>query len=593
MIDPRIQYYFWLDKRRLKKYPKKHKSKKYSKVQIPSKISIIAKISDETKFRELKAKISKWNCSKSSLEKIFNSIGQTEDGHYIVTAIIPLDRAQVLRKLPYVISLKAARTLKPFSNPVINKGLGNNFLPSSVQTQTGKGVIIGIIDTGCDFVHQNFRKNDGSTRILALWDQRNGQIYKEADINRALGSIDPYKELGYKPQGGSHGTHIMDIACGNGLGTKFQGIAPEASIIFVESSPSDIPRSGVAVIGDNNTEGSSFYGDSANLLNATKFIFEEANTIPCVVNISLGTAGGPHDGSSLVEQGLDSFIAQISNRAVVVAAGNWYENGIHTSGLVPTGEYIDLIWQNNRSSEEEIEIWYSGKDEFKLEILDDRDNSYGDISLGTGPKSFFSETIVAIHRKHDPNNFDNNINIYLKKTSLRKIKFRLHGITITDGKFHAWIEKNSPSSSSRFSNLDNKCTLGSIACSKKSIVVGAYDANSSEQELLGISSAGPTRDGREKPEISAPGIIRAASSLSSTKTIEWSGTSMATAVVTGAIALILAEARNAGKDLTIDQIRKILINTAHFPGTGATGWDGRYGMGKINLVGAIEAIRQL
>ncbi|MBY0377625.1 MAG: S8 family serine peptidase, partial [Gammaproteobacteria bacterium] len=398
--------------------------------------------------------------------------------------------------------------------------------------------------------------------------------------------------LGYKPKEGSHGTPVMDIACGNGLGTKTRGIAPEASIIFVESSQSDIPRSGEAVIGDNNTGGSSFYGDSVNLLNAIEFIFKEAATTPCVVNISLGSTGGPHDGSSLVEQGLDSF-TQIPNRAVVVAAGNGYGNSKHASGFVPTGGYIDLIWKKSSPSEEEIEIWYSGKDEFKLEILDDRDNSYGDISLDTGPKSFSSQTIVAIHRKHDPNNFDNNINIYLRKTSLRNIKFRLHGIAITNGKFHAWIEENFFRSSSEFLNPDNNYTLSSIACSKKSIVVGAFDAKGSEQELLKCSSAGPTRDSREKPETSAPGKISAAESLSPPKPFERSGTSMATAVVTGAIALMLAEARNLGKDLTIDQIRKILINTAHPPGTGATGWDGRYGMGKINLVGAIEAIRQL
>ncbi len=114
-------------------------------------------------------------------------------------------------------------------------------------------------------------------------------------INAALGQPDPYSALGYGPppdnafQQGTHGTHVMDIAAGNGHGSGVPGVAPNADIIFVEVAANDIPFSGPNAVGKS-------FGDSVQLLEAVKFIFEQAGDRACVINASLGTNGGPHDG---------------------------------------------------------------------------------------------------------------------------------------------------------------------------------------------------------------------------------------------------------------------------------------------------------
>lgn len=135
---------------------------------------------------------------------------------------------QILRQLPYVQSLKASQILKPALKSTIEEiKARSDLLPPSAQGQQGKGVVIGIIDYGCDFLHNNFRNPDGTTRILALWDQTAlpgasshlgyGQVHTQTEINGALRSSDPYTSLGYDPGRASHGTHVMDIACGNGI----------------------------------------------------------------------------------------------------------------------------------------------------------------------------------------------------------------------------------------------------------------------------------------------------------------------------------------------------------------------------------------
>src|SRR3546814_2802066 len=94
----------------------------------------------------------------------------------------------------------------------------------------GRGVVVGIVDYGCDFAHRNFRRADGGTRLLALWDQNGeggipeadyGREYDATAIDRALAAADPYAALGYDPHANdytpnkvvaaAHGTPVLDI----------------------------------------------------------------------------------------------------------------------------------------------------------------------------------------------------------------------------------------------------------------------------------------------------------------------------------------------------------------------------------------------
>ncbi len=558
-------------------------------------IAIIAKVSDLTSW--------------SNRSEVFAgaNLGTTPDGAHIVTARVPLSRIQVLRQLPYVQSIKAAQLLKPTLKSTIEEIKARaDLLPPLTQGQQGKGVVVGIIDYGCDFVHRNFRHPDGSTRILALWDQTAepgasshlgyGQVYTQTEINAALRSVEPYSSLGHHPGRSSHGTHVMDIACGNGSGNRIPGVAPNAEIVFVQVSGSDVPWEGSDVVGSN-------FGGSVQLLEAIQFIFEQAGNRPCVINISLGTNGGPHDGSNLVEQGIDAIIADQPNRAVVIAASNAYDDGIHASGTVTTGNFVDLVWQMGQFdlTHNEMEIWYSREDKFQLELIDQDDQSIGTLDLGANAEIFSpaNELLFFVaHRQADPNNGDNTIGIFMNMRAMSaslpsQLKIRLHGVEINNGQFHAWIERDDAGQSSFAPPHDNSLTLGSISCGQRSIVVGSYDANTSGQPLSWFSSAGPTRDGREKPEISAPGHnIWAANSSTEVGSTRMSGTSMAAPAVTGVIALLLAEARSLNLELSIEQIRDILAKTAR-NNLGSMTWNQRYGMGRVDASASLQHLRDL
>ncbi len=586
-IDPRIQFY--LERRARGIVPSATASK------AKGEIAIIAKVSDLTSW-----------LGRSEVFPGAN-LGATPDGTHIVTARVPLTRVQRLRQLPFVESLKATQLLKPALNSTIEEiKAREDLLPPSAQGQQGKGVVIGIIDGGCDFVHSNFRNSDGSTRILSLWDQNAvsspsspfgyGQVYSQTEINAALRSTDPYISLGYNPGSASHGTHVMDIACGNGGGSGVPGVAPQADIVFVQISASDIAWEGPKVVGSD-------LGGSVQLLEAIQFIFEQAGTRPCVVNISLGTNGGSHDGFSLVEQGIDAIVTAQPNRAVVIAASNSFDDGIHSSGKVTGGNFVDLVWQIGwfDFTHNEMEIWYSQDDELLLELIDENGQSIGTVDLDTSAEIFDQDDkllFFVAHRKADPNNGDNTIGIFMNTDAIAsifpsQITLRLHGVTVNNGLFHAWIERDDDGQSSFAPPHDNSHTLGSISCGQHSIVVGSYDAHTAGQPLSWFSSAGPTRDGREKPEISAPGHnVMAANSSTGVGVRRDSGTSMAAPAVTGVVALMLAEANSLNKDLTIEQIRDILAKTARSnPPT--MPWDDRYGMGRVDASAAVQQVRDL
>lgn len=586
-IDPRIQLH--LERRARGIAPPATAS------TAEGEISVIAKVTD----------LESW-LNQSEVFPGAN-LGNTPEGDYIVTGRVALSQIETVRQLDYVKSLKAAQVIKPVLKATIAEIKARvDLLPPQAQGQQGKGVIVGIIDFGCDFLHQNFRTPDGNSRILALWDQaapsgrssnsRYGRVYSQTEINAALRSIDPYTSLGHNPDRGSHGTHVMDIACGSGGGSRVPGVAPQAEIIFVQLSASDIPWGGTEVVGSN-------FGSSVQLLEAIEFIFGQAGNRPCSINISLGTNGGAHDGTSLVEQGIDAVVTAQANRAVTIAASNSYADGIHASGKVTQDNFTDLTWEIGQfdRTQNELEIWYSQNDVFKLELFDADDVRIGEIELGASAR-ILSDTnellFFVAHRQADPNNGDNTIGIFMNNQSISpnlpsKIKLRLYGTTINDGSFHAWIERDDRGQSRFMPPHDNSHTLGSISCGQKSIVVGSYDAHMAGQPLSYFSSAGPTRDGRNKPEISAPGHnVFAANSTSRTGVTRMSGTSMAAPAVTGVVALMLAEALSLNKDLSIDQIRTIITDTARLNPPSAV-WQDRYGMGRIDANAAIQAVRDL
>jgi hypothetical protein len=505
----------------------------------------------------------------------------------IVTGRIPIKRVEFIRNLPFVKSLKGARRLSKAVNVTVPDIGANKYAPVPKQTG-GKGVLVGIIDFGCDYAHQNFIDKSGKTRLVKFWDQTAssnnndlpyGRLHMPNDINKAIKTSKPYETLGYSLSTGAHGTHVMDIAAGNGRGSGAPGVAPAADLLFVQLSTSNIPWDGPDVVGKN-------FGDSVNLVEAVRYIFDQAGNKPCVINISLGTNGGPHDGTTLVEKAIDGMLQEKPNRAVVIAASNSHDDGIHASGNVSPYSTYDLSWlvDTNDFTENEMELWYKGSDQLSVEVIDPTGQSLGVVEpdeTGQVKDTNGHVQLVISNRLNDPNNNDNVIGIWLKEHNAGNWTVRLINNTPKAVHFHGWIERDDAGQSVFGGARDNSHTLGSISCSLKSITVASYDATKTGFPISWFSSEGPTRDGRKKPEIAAPGTnVLAANSTTKTDRIRMSGTSMAAPAVTGSIALVFAAAAANNKSLSIDQLRDIITKKGRLSPP-VTVWDPRFGFGRI------------
>ncbi len=527
-------------------------------------------------------------------------IGATDGGDSIVTGKIPVMRIEKVRNLPYVESLKAAQSLRPMLAVATDETESQPAqLPPGNNVSGGKGVVVGIIDYGGDFVHKNFRKGNGKTRLLSLWDQNGGNSpaspfgygveHSAASLDLAINQADPYAAINYFPGSKSHGTHVMDIAAGNDNGSGVPGMAPNADLVFVNVTHDRDPDKPNDII-------KTSFGDSVTLLEALKYIFDQAGNRPAVVNVSLGTNGGPHDGTTLVDQGIDTLVSAAPNRAVVIAASNSYDDGIHATGTLSTGASHDLHWDVASSLHRpiEMELWYAGVDRFKVDLFAPNGALLATAKPGETIEVKMGNDVVALlaNRLNDPNNNDNMIGVFLMPGMPGgQYVVRLTGNSVSNGGFHAWIERDNSFQSNFAAPNDNTHTIGSISCGKKVIAVGSYDANASTKPLSYFSSAGPTRDGRKKPDISAPGhTVWAASSLTKTGVTRMSGTSMAAPAVAGIIALVFEEAAVRGINLSIDQTIQILTSSARRNPPGGTAWNDRYGHGRISAARAIKAV---
>jgi len=544
----------------------------------------------------------------------------------IVTGAVNANQIEEVRGHSNVFSLKAARRLRPTLETSVKEIQATSSklqaaFPAVRNLPNGSHVIVGIVDHGCDFAHPNFRKPDGTTRVLYLWDQRDaankpppgaggkppkpyryGREFNWADIDVALQThppdkhhpTNPHKFLEYDILPASHGTAVMDVAAGNGSGGLHPpGIAPVADIIFVDTSsrgvfPSDTPL-----------------GDSRRILDAVAYVFDKADKLgrPAVVNISLNYEAGPHDGTTLIEQGFDHLL-ESPGRAIVIAAGNSGVRRIHVRRTLHPGRTHTLRWlvgQDERSNNK-LEMWYDGRRAITLTLRSPRQGVVGAFPLDS-TYTIYRKDMAAdkevqagfvFHRAKDPNNGDNNLVLAftpLMEAGIWELDLEL----LDDGsqrplEVNAWTETDKqPSFFPDATANDSACTLGTLGCGNSTIVVGAYSDSNPDTTFTGTGE-GPTRDGKLKPEVSAPGVgINAANSVSPwAPTRAFSGTSAAAPHVTGLVALLM---QTAGTLLPVEEIRKFVIDTVRpTPFLEEPKWDTRYGAGRVSGQQAIGAL---
>jgi len=406
----------------------------------------------------------------------------------------------------------------------------------------------------------------------------------------------------------SHGTHVASIAAGN------RGICPQATIAGVLIS---LPES-------DEHRRKSFY-DSTRIVHAIEYLFAlgEELEMPVSINVSLGTNGHAHDSSSAVNRWIDMALT-VPGRSVCVAAGNAGQEApefegdsgfvvgrIHTSGRVAARELNgDIEWLVVGNgivdvSENELEIWYGPQDRFAVSVRPPGGKWIGPV----GPRQFIENqqladgSFVSVYNElYHPANGANYISIYLSPffapagvvgIPAGAWTVRLHGLEVREGTYHGWIERDDPrrlgrtgaqelwsfpSFFSERSNVDDS-SVSSLACGLRVISVGNLD---SAQERINVSSSqGPTRDGRQKPEVVAPGTRIVAAKGFADPGDPWvamSGTSMASPHVAGVVGLMLAVERT----LTAAQVNGIILRTARpLPGASFT-WATDAGFGRLD-----------
>jgi subtilisin family serine protease len=504
--------------------------------------------------------------------------------------------------------------------------------------RTGEGVIVGIVDTGIDFTHEDFQRADWSTRILYLWDQEDnlgpapgqdvlangyGTEWTSQDIDNSSASVRARDKAG-------HGTRVAGVAAGNGRASDLEerrytyaGMAPEADLIVVGLK---------ALVTDTE------------IVDAVSYVFRRAEMLgkPAVVNLSLGTHFGPHDGTSSLEQALNGLAGE--GRLLVAAAGNDGDDSIHAELHVPpfgsdsatvavdapAGVAVELL---------SVDAYCRRPDSLAVTVVSPAGKRFGPYHLGDeeDPGVLTGEgTLALVYQDVDP--VGDNIEILLDlsdynpsgsgavpppaKGLWRVVFTDLNGAP-AGGEVDLWIPQRYPGSAQthwRGHGYDPTEEVASPGTAQRVITVGSFNSkqcwtNPSDErqcttapgavsqvgQITFFSSRGPTRDGRPKPEVCAPGFVvtsavshqmdptLAALGLAQTMDPDgqhavFAGTSIAAPHVTGALALLLETMPTITPEVAITRLRSS-VRTDTFTGPG---WSGAGGFGKLDVARLVD-----
>jgi len=520
---------------------------------------------------------------------------------------------------------------------------------------TGSGVIMGFIGSGVDVSHPDLLDDSGGSRILYLLDLSEpgdtngdgipdgpdffgGTLYTKSQIDSALAGL---RDITGSDRRG-HETHVIGVAAGNGRGTgngftagTYAGVATGADIVVVKSSLADL---GLVGPGEGSA-GLAFVDSIAAELGA-----------PYVVDMSFGTHISPHDGTSLEERFIDNLVGDgRPGKAVIVSAGNEGSNygtepflhcsealdeGGKATCAITLGEYNPEPGSLNDGLI--LDVWYGGGDAMTVTVIAPTGESYVASKGGSG-RWTGADGSVFIDNAPSPSplNEDNECFVQIDDgdgtpPAAGTWTIEIEATTVTeDGRFDAWLAYSAGLGGEvgfdPTSPVTNEVLVATPGNALNAVTVGSYTNKESWLDLDNNviyfdpqgeppsgaiapgSSPGPTRDGRVKPEIAAPG--RAVASTLSRESWPGSnavsifngcpanarrcliagdgrhaiarGTSFAAAHAAGAAALLL----EASPDLDAEELKNLLAFTART----ADESEGPWGFGKIDVQAALEA----
>lgn len=409
---------------------------------------------------------------------------------------------------------------------------------------TGKGVIIAIIDSGIDYYHEDFRNEDGTTRILELWDQTLDRVFTSEEINEALESSNraDARELVASVDTSGHGTAVAGIAAGNGseAGRQYRGVAFESPLLVVR-------------LGIPEAEG---FPRTTELMKALDYVLRRAvfYHMPVAVNISFGTTYGSHDGTGLLE----SYINDVSNfgkSVIAVGTGNEGSEGGHISGtLQPNQERIIELSISPFETGTNVQLWKYYTDIFQIYLITPSGQELGPLIPREGAQTLNYKNTKILVYYGEPSPYSQSQEIYFDFIPVTDYldsgiwKFRFVPEKIVDGQYDFWLPcSDVRNESTLFLNPTPDTTLTIPSTAAMVISVGGY--NDSYQSFADFSGRGYTRvTDQVKPDLVAPAVnIVTVQNGGGYDTV--TGTSFAAPFVTGSAALLMEWGIVQGNDL--------------------------------------------
>lgn len=529
-------------------------------------------------------------------ERPFIHLGTRLANDYIVAYTNEIYIHEIYRDLGGDLLIFTPKILSPVDSASnesagITRVLGQPFLDL-----TGQDVIIGIIDTGIAFAEDAFRFEDGTTKLLGLWDQSidgqreegiyYGSTYTEQEINDAINSISPYSFIPNTDVDG-HGTFIASVAAGN-TADKYIGAAPRARIVAVRlrrARPYYIRRYLLSEDDPNLFESSDF-------LLGMKYVLDKSAEfdMPVVIITGMGSNTAAHDGNSLFEDYI-SFISSREGCAVVCAAGNEANARHHTAGIVKNGgeDNINIKVGTQGVSFGTI-IFTPAYDKISISVTSPTGEIMARKPFKAGAEYtenlILEKTEITLRYSRDTNN---TVWVGLKDATEGIWEITIFGDGIVSGNYQAWLPITGQTDGSvEFLRPVAEYTIVYPATAAKNIVCGAY--NSVDGSLLASSSWGPTRLGKTAPDFTAPGVQVAGIYPDGFGTM--TGTSVSAAVTAGAAALMLEWGIVKGNmpNMNGEVIRNLFIGGAARE-SNITYPNNKWGYGRLDLYGTFEYLR--
>ncbi len=467
----------------------------------------------------------------------------------------------------------------------------------------GRGVIVGIVDTGIDYTLDTFRYEDGTSKIQYIFDQTVegpppegfyvGTEYTNEQINAALRSENPYDIVPEVDTSG-HGTFLASIAAGREVG-DFIGAAPDAELIVVKLRRARPYYLRLFSVPEDQEHA---YESSAVML-GVEYILDRARRLnrPVAICLGLGSNFGSHDAFSIFEEYL-SGVANLVGVSLCIAAGNESQARHHTQGFIPTtgGTYNIDVKAGENVGDIFISVWSSVSDRLSVSVSSPTGELVGRIPAKPGQQTIanlvLEDASVQVSYYFPVEGTGGQLTaIKLINATPGIWTITVYGDLILNGIFHSWLPLTGfvhPSVEYLAANPYYTVTVPSTM--DGAITCGAYSTITNS--LYALSSWGPSRTGDSVPDLVAPGVGVMGYYPYGRGTMD--GTSVAAAITTGAAALMLQWGIVEKNDpaMSTYQIRAYLIRGCS-RSEARTYPNEQWGYGVLNLLQSFQLMREI